>query len=356
MKLFRLQSSTTAFLAASLLLVSCISCARSETASNSNLESEFSISTIARNTVSNANMSSGNMNSNAMTASDAVAGAGGGGRNTELEATNSNTTFLKASLTQNAEQAVERRIIRDATLALQADDPVSAGRRIASIAETNGGYVSSNETQQSGMESDEARGTSVTIIVRVPAETFSKVVEQIRATGSRVVTEKITGQDVTEEYVDLEARLRTKQALEAQFLEIMKTARTVTDTLAVQTEIGDVRTVIEQLEGRRRYLSNRTSLSTITVTLETPAPLVATSASGFFGKFARAFGDGVDIAAAIMLALVQGFVALLPLLLFVVLPLVFAARLYSKHRARRVAEQRATVTSSSVEPPTSTAS
>ena len=86
---------------------------------------------------------------------------------------------------------------------------------------------------------------------------------------------KISGQDVSEEYLDLEARLRTKKALEAQFLEIMKQARKVQDALDVQSQLADVRTEIERLEGRRRFLENQAALSTITTTLQMPQPIIA---------------------------------------------------------------------------------
>ena len=104
---------------------------------------------------------------------------------------------------------------------------------------------------------------------------------------------------MTEEYIDLEARIRSKQALEAQFLEIMKQARSVSDALEVQRQLSEVRSEIERIEGRRRFLENQSSLSTITVTLQPSQPLVSTS--GFFYKVKRAFGGGLDIAASITL-------------------------------------------------------
>src|SRR6202011_3293944 len=106
---------------------------------------------------------------------------------------------------------------------------------------------------------------------RVPASQFNASVEEIRHVGgdlSKVRQEKISGQDVTEEYIDVEARIKTKKALEAQFLEIMKQAHKVSDALEVQSELANVRTDIERMEGRRRYLDNQSSLSTISVTLQ----------------------------------------------------------------------------------------
>jgi Flp pilus assembly protein TadB len=132
--------------------------------------------------------------------------------------------------------------------------------------------------------------------------------------------------------MDLEARIRSKQALEAQFLEIMKQARSVTDALEVQRQLSEVRGEIERLEGRRRFLENQSSLSTITVTLQPSQPLVNTS--GFFYKVKRAFGSGVDIAASITLFLVQFIVAIIPVVVLIFLPIWLLLR-YLLRRLRR---------------------
>ncbi len=240
---------------------------------------------------------------------------------------------------QTPDAATPRRIIRDANLTLELDDPATAARRIAAIAEESGGFVTSNEARRIGDEDDAPQSNlvRVNIVIRVPAERFNQILDRIRELGARVTAEKVTGQDVTEEYVDLEARIRAKQALEAQFLEIMRSARTVTDALAVQRQLGDVRTEIEQLEGRRRYLENRTTLSTITVTLEPPAPLVATRPGTFFGDLARAFGGGLDAAATVILVLVRVIIALIPFALLVVLPIVMLWRFFNRRARRRAA-------------------
>src|SRR5207302_2039933 len=143
--------------------------------------------------------------------------------------------------------------------------------------------------------------------------------DQIRSTGSRVIQEKITGQHVTEEFIDLEARLKTQKALEAQFLEIMKQAYKVADALEVQRQIAEVRTEIEKLEGRKRFLENRASLSTITVNLQPPSTIVVSTSS--FGRSIReAVTDSVDIAGAIVLFLIRFVILIIPILLLVILP------------------------------------
>lgn len=231
--------------------------------------------------------------------------------------------------------AVERKIIRNAELSIEMDNPADGQRRITGIAEARGGFVVNTDTKRRAGQDQTQPDTTITLSLRVPAEQFAATLEEIRGIGKRVGQEKVTGQDVTEEYFDLEARIKTKKALEAQFLEIMKQARNVSDALEVQSQLADVRTEIERLEGRRRYLENQSSLSTITVTLSSPAVLVATSSAGFFYELKRAFGTGVDIAASITLFLIQAILALLPVALMVFLPLGLLIR-YLVRRQRRL--------------------
>jgi len=242
-----------------------------------------------------------------------------------------------ASLTnaQNSQTSVivtERKLIRNADIVLESDNPAESLRKVTQIAEGNGGFVVSSESKQGNAEGQLKPETTVTVTIKVPAAQFDAVVNQIRGAGSRVSQDKTTTQDVTEEYIDLEARIRAKQALEAQFMEIMKQARTVQDALEVQRQLSDVRAEIERLEGRRRFLENQTSLSTINITMSPPTQIVSTT--GFFYSVKRAFSEGLDVAAAITLGLIQVIVALLPLFIFIGLPIFLLVR-YLVRRAQR---------------------
>ncbi|HEX8501663.1 MAG TPA: DUF4349 domain-containing protein [Pyrinomonadaceae bacterium] len=227
---------------------------------------------------------------------------------------------------------VERKIIRNATLTLEADDPSKAVQHVASVAQARGGYVVTSESRQQGGSRDSKGYEVFTVELRVPAAQFDAALAEIRAAAGGVTAQKITGKDVTEEYIDLEARLKTQRALEAQLLEIMKRADAVADAVAVQRELTNVRTEVERVEGRRRFLENQSSLSTISVTIQPPAPLVSTT--GFFRSLGKAFGDGVDIAATVTLFLIRVVLALLPVALFLGVPAFLIFR-YLLRRARR---------------------
>jgi hypothetical protein len=225
-----------------------------------------------------------------------------------------------AAAAQAASLAAERKIIRNADLTIETDSPADGLRKISSIAEGLGGFVVTSEFKNNDGAGQPKPAQTVTVVARIPARQFDEALEQVRATGTRVVQQKISGQDVSEEYLDLEARIRTKKALEAQFLEIMKQAHKVSDALEVQSQLADVRTEIERLEGRRRFIENQSALSTITATLQLPAPLVAATTTGFRYSIKQAFGDAVDTAASIILFVVQAVIVLIPVAVLIVLP------------------------------------
>ena len=242
--------------------------------------------------------------------------------NTSISMTKPAEAFKQAgeSLASAQPQSIERKIIRNADLTLELDAPEDAQRRITSIAEKHGGFVVNSESKQDDDARQAAPKTSITIVARVPAARFAETLEAIQQLGGRVLYRKDSGQDVTEEFIDLEARIRVKRALEAQFMEIMKRAQKVSEALEVQTEISEVRSEIERMEGRRRFLDNQAALSTITVRLQTPMPIVAATTGGFWHSIKLAFGDGLDTAAEIVLGLIRFAIVMTPVTLLIILP------------------------------------
>ena len=250
-----------------------------------------------------------------------------------------NVSLNQADAANNASRALERKIIRNANLTVEVTSPADNQRKITSIAELHQGFVVTSEATQRITEDKGKPEVTINLVVRVPAAQFNQVMEEIRAAATRVIQEKITGQDVTEEFIDLEARIKNQKALEGQFLEIMKRAGKVEDALEVQRQLADVRTEIEKLEGRRRFLENQASLSTINITLQSPTQIV--NAAGFWYSIRSAFSDGVDVAAAIVLFLIRFVIVLVPLLIFIVLPIGLVTRFVIKRvRRTRLARKR----------------
>ncbi|MGI8788542.1 MAG: DUF4349 domain-containing protein [Pyrinomonadaceae bacterium] len=265
---------------------------------------------------------------------------GDSGRLSEPKSVNTPSAQIslnQAEQTQTAPIVTERKIIRDADLQLETDAPEEAQNKIAQIAESKGGFVV--ETQTSSSDVRAATRDTVTMTVRVPAAKFNESLDEIRKTASRVIVETVKGQDVTEEFIDIEARLKAKKALEEQFLEIMKRSNSVADALNVQRELANVRGEIEQIEGRKRFLENQASLSTIKIRLQTPAAFSANS-KGFFYRLAESIGSGFDAALTFILGFVTVLIAVTPFLLLIVLPIYLVLRyLWKRLRKRKLASE-----------------
>jgi hypothetical protein len=256
----------------------------------------------------------------------------------EQKPTMQQVSLNQADQSQSMAEAMNRKIIRNADLTLEVAAPMEGQRKITAIAELLGGFVVTSESKQR-QTGDEKQELQIDLVVRIPATQFGAALNQIRSAGSRVIQEKITGQDVTEEFIDLEARIKTQKALEAQFLEIMKQANKVSDALEVQRQIADVRTEIEKLEGRKRFLENRASLSTISVSLQSPTA-IAINTSSFGRNLREAVAESVEVASATVLFLVRFVIVMIPILLLLILPGFLVAR-YVLRRARNMQLARA---------------
>lgn len=257
-------------------------------------------------------------------------GGGGGGRN---EPATETISVDQASASQQTPVPADRKIIRNAELDLESEAPDEAQTRITAIAEQLGGFVV--ESQQSSSDVRSSRRDIVSMTIRVPSAKFGETLEAIRNASGRVVVESVKGQDVTQEFIDIEARLKAQQALEAQFTEIMKRANTVEDALEVQRQLAVVRGEIEKIEGRKRFLENQSSLSTIKLRIRTPA-VISAGGPGFFTRLTDSINTGLDSALDFVLGMITLLIAAFPFLLFICLPAYLIFRYFWRKARRRM--------------------
>ncbi len=218
-----------------------------------------------------------------------------------------------------------RKVIRNAELGMSVTDPARAGREAQAIAEANGGYLASTTSLTTASEDGQDPG-SVRVVLRVASDKLDGTLEALRKLGTHVGSENITSKDVTEDWVDLDARLRTQKKLEEQYLEILKGATRVEDLLNVQKQLAEVRGEIEKLEGKRRVLDDQIALSSVTVTFQGNRPFI-TASVGAFGRAAkRASADAVNVSAGIVVGSIRLAGFLLPVVLFVLAPLYLLGR------------------------------
>lgn len=241
----------------------------------------------------------------------------------------------KAADKQAGVPKTSRKVIRNAELSIEVKSPSAAETRVSTLIEGLGGYVASSDRQVNADEG--ARATSrVQLSLRVPSERLEQALRDIKRLGSGAESEKIGSEDVTDEYIDVEARITNQRRLEQQLAGILTQANKVDDALKVHQELTSVRTEIDRLEGRKRFLETESSLAKIALTIGPIPPVVATNSNEFAVSVRRAATDSVAVASAIVTFSIRAVGVLLPLLVMFGLPLLGLA-LWMRRRQRRLA-------------------
>jgi hypothetical protein len=201
--------------------------------------------------------------------------------------------------------AIETKIIRTASLTIEVKDVTGSVEFLKNLATRNGGYISSTNIQNN--YNNRLTGS---VILRVPAAEFENTLTGVKAIGT-VKSVSTQGQDVTEEYVDLQAQKTSYQNQLAQYNEIMKKAVKVDDVITVQQQIDRVQTELNRLEGRLKYLDSRIDLSTITVNLQEPEPVGGETGHNFVSTI----NEGISGFFGMIDAVIIIFFTLLPLII-----------------------------------------
>ena len=160
-------------------------------------------------------------------------------------------------------QVIERRIISNGFIAITVDAVPPAVSQVEGLADSLGGFVE----QLSVFGEGERAQAEITI--RVPQDRFSDALERLRQLGD-VQEENINSQDVTEQFIDLEARLRSAEREEESLLNLLQRADTVQEILTIERELARVRSEIERFQGQLNFLERRVALAGITVSLFGP--------------------------------------------------------------------------------------
>ncbi len=169
--------------------------------------------------------------------------------------------------TNLAAQTAERIVIKNGSLTIVVADPPKSMEAINRMAQEMGGFVVSanlyKEQLSSGIEVPRA-----SITIRVPAERMDEAMRRIREQSNQdPLSENISSQDVTSEYVDLQSRLKNLEAAEAELTEIMQEAQKTEDVLAVYNQLVSIREQIEVIKGQIKYYDESSALSAISVEL-----------------------------------------------------------------------------------------
>ena len=235
---------------------------------------------------------------------------------------------------------IERLIVRDATLSLVVPDTQAALDEINALVEELDGYVvQSNVTRYQ-------EGLQASVTFRVPAESLDTALARIREMASEVRSESVSGDDMTEEYVDLQSSLRHLQATEARLLEFLDEAEDTEAALAVYEQLRQVQAEIEQVKGRVQYLEQSAALATVNLDLIPDALAQPIQVGGWHpeGTLRNAIQSLVRVLQFLVDAAIVIVILIVPTLAAIALPFVglfFLVRAIVRRRRARKAIQTA---------------
>jgi len=238
----------------------------------------------------------------------------------------------------------ERLVISNASMSIEVkglDGAVSAVRALATRHDATISDLSVNAgTERTvALESGSGDGSQITpgvatVTLRVPAAKLAAA-QRDAATLGRVVAQTASESDVTQQHVDMAARLKNLRAEERRFRSFLKRATTVSEMLKIEKQLSRVRGDIESMQAQLEYLERQAALATLTITLSEPGSLVSPAAGGW--GFSAAVRDGVRAAAEVTRGLITVVLASSPLLLLVLLAVFFIGMLVRRSRRRKLA-------------------
>lgn len=226
---------------------------------------------------------------------------------------------MQLSSTQNLQEPeiTDRKLIKEGFIEFETDDLAQTKEQIYKAIKISGAYISSESEQKSDYR------ISTNIVVRMPAENFDSFITQATQGVTKFDTKDISAKDVTEEFLDIQARIKTKKALENRYIELVKKANEIKDILEIERQINKLRTEIERVEGRLNYLKNRVTYSTLSISYYKN---FATENS-FGSQFSDGFSSGWD-------NLIWFFVSITYLwpFILVALLLIFGVKIYRRRK------------------------
>ena len=219
---------------------------------------------------------------------------------------------------------IERKLIKEGSITFETDDCKKTRELIHQVANGLKGYLSQDNEYTNDYQIQH------NITIRVPSDNFDQLLIDISKSIKEIDDQNITVKDVTEEYVDVEARLKAKKVVEKRYLELLSKAHSVGDILQIENELARLREQIESTEGRLRYLKDQVSLSTLNITFyQTLEP----TRDGF--EFLNKAGKGFENGYNGLLWFFIGIINVWPFLLFLALIAWFIVRLVKRSSRKK---------------------
>ena len=237
-----------------------------------------------------------------------------------------------ATLTPQATGESARKIIYNADLSLESTDFDAARTALTDAVEAHGGYISYSDL--SGSAEDQDRYSHYT--VRIPADSYRDFLEAVSG-AANVLSVSESAEDITSEYIDVEARIASLENQRSRLNELADTAETTADLLEIESQLSDVQYQLESYTRQRSWMDDQVQYSTVDIRLSEVKTLTPETPVGFAEEAGRAFLDGWEAFSLFIKGLVLGLIYAWPAVLIVVIVVIVVVRTHPARQARRAA-------------------
>ncbi|MCM3768668.1 DUF4349 domain-containing protein [Neobacillus niacini] len=230
-------------------------------------------------------------------------------------------------------QVQNKMVIYQANLELRVKKFAQTVRNLEEKVSQYGGYIAESDVTREGKELLNGRLT-----IRLPQQHFQEFLHDAEGQAAEVLQRNITGQDVTEEYVDLESRLKSKRVVEERLLSFMKEAAKTEDLLKISADLAAIQEEIETIEGKMKFLENQTSFSTVTITLyenKVVVPDIDKDQLNTWEKTKKQFMKSTNLLLSFFSGLVVFTIGNLPILIIFIILAVLGFIIYKKRMGRQ---------------------
>jgi hypothetical protein len=207
-----------------------------------------------------------------------------------------------------ADISVDRKVVRNGTVRVEVPDTNKAVDAVKSLVASLGGHLAGEQR-----DTDAIRGRQATLTCRVPAERIDEMLAKLRDVGIEKQV-NLSTEDITEQYVDLAVRLRTQRQLEERLRALLeRPSNKLGDLLDIEREIARVRGEIDSMEGRKRVWDNQVALSTLTVELQEPRPVITGDDGGMWATLKASLREAANNFVRTVAGLIASVGVVLPL-------------------------------------------
>ena len=166
---------------------------------------------------------------------------------------------IKFKMNSDEIAVTERKLIKQGSISFETNNPSKTYNAIIKLVNQNKGFIASDNENKTDWR------YTRNITIRLPKDQFDVFIHDLTSAVGSLESKNINIKDVTEEFIDLESRLKAKQTLEKRYLELITEAKNVEEVLLVEKELGTLQADIESMQGRLKYLSNKVDLSTLEI-------------------------------------------------------------------------------------------